>query len=653
MTAAATAVRPRAGVRLTKSRQVLLLLVTAAVVYVLAQLFFPTRFTRPYDPDAGLFDWLNGVRDWIEGQTKGPFFEYFITPVRTVLTWVVDLVTGWLNAIGWTGVAAITAALGLVFVTWRTALALTAAFVLIGLMGLWSGTIITLGQVVVAVVVALGLGVPLGILAGKSDRFLAVVTPVLDFMQIMPTFAYLLPLALFFQIGAATAVVATLIYAMPPAIRLTALGIRGVAPETVEAASSLGSTGWQILRKVQLPMARTTLGLAVNQTIMMALSMVVIAVFVGAGGLGDSIIKALRTLDVGRAFDAGLAIVLLAMILDRLSASASQVSDRRLTGKVPWSKRHARHLMAVGVVLVVIGVALGLTQKGADTFPSAWHFSFATPINQFVVWISHNLVFITDGLKNVVSAWLLDPIQTVLTESPWWLVLYVVVGLALIMTGRRAAVWAAAATLGVLVLQVWQPSMETLAQVLVAVAMTMLIGVVMGTWAARSSRVSAILRPINDAAQTMPSFVYLIPAVALFQPTRFTAIVAAFIYAIPAVIRLTEDGVRGVSPTAIEAALSAGSTPFQVIRKVQLPMARRSLLAATNQGVVLVLAMVVIGGLVGGGALGYQVVAGFSQRSNFGSGMAAALAIVLLGIMLDRITQGAGARREIRRVEEE
>jgi glycine betaine/proline transport system permease protein len=195
--------------------------------------------------------------------------------------------------------------------------------------------------------------------------------------------------------------------------------------------------------------------------------------------------------------------------------------------------------------------------------------------------------------------------------------------------------------------------METLAQVLLAVLITMIIGVFMGTWAARSPRISMILRPVNDAAQTMPAFVYLVPALALFGSTRFTAIIAAFIYAIPAVIRLTEDGVKGVSPTTIEAAQSAGSTAFQVIRKVQLPMARRSLLAATNQGVVLVLAMVVIGGLVGGGGLGYQVVAGLSQRQYFGSGMAAALAIVLLGIMLDRITQGAGARRDVKRIDDE
>jgi glycine betaine/proline transport system permease protein len=178
------------------------------------------------------------------------------------------------------------------------------------------------------------------------------------------------------------------------------------------------------------------------------------------------------------------------------------------------------------------------------------------------------------------------------------------------------------------------------------VLITLAIGVTMGTWAARSPMVSRILRPINDTAQTMPAFVYLLPAVALFQPTRFAAILAAVIYATPAVIRLVEDGVKGVSTTAIEAAESTGSTTLQVILKVQLPMARRSLLAALNQGTVMVLAMVVVGGLVGAGALGYRVVAGLNQSKDFGIGLAAGFAIVLLGVMLDRITQGAGARSE-------
>ena len=648
MTAAAVAIRRPVGIRLSKTRQLLLLLAAAAVLY----LVFQGMFVRPYDPDAALFNWLNGVRDWLEANRSGPFFVIVINPIRVSLNFLVTVVTDGLTAIGWTGVVAIGAALGLVFVTWRTALLVAGAFIVIGLLSLWNSTMVTLGQMLVAVAIALLVGIPLGVLAGRSDRFLRLVTPLLDLMQIMPTFAYLLPLTLFFLIGPATAVVATLIYAIPPAIRITSLGIRGVSGETVEAAQSLGSTNRQVLGKVQLPMARTTIGLAVNQTIMMALSMVVLGAFVGAGGLGDDIIKGLKTLDVGASFDAGLAVVLLAMILDRLSASASQVSDRRHTGQERVMRARMRRLVAMGIAIAVVGVVLGVTQKWAHTFPTAWHLSFADPINAIVGWLETNAASLTDWFKNVVSAWFLDPLQTFLTNSPWWLIVGLVAGIAAITTGRRAAVTAGIATLGIIVLQVWQPAMETLAQVLVAVALTMAIGVTMGTWAARSSRVSQILRPINDAAQTMPSFVYLIPAVALFEATRFTAILAAIIYAIPAVIRLTEDGVRGVSPTAIEAARSAGSTGFQVIRKVQLPMARRSLLAATNQGVVLVLAMVVIGGLVGAGGLGYQVVAGFYQRDKFGSGMAAALAIVLLGIMLDRITQGAGARRESKAAEE-
>jgi glycine betaine/proline transport system permease protein len=187
--------------------------------------------------------------------------------------------------------------------------------------------------------------------------------------------------------------------------------------------------------------------------------------------------------------------------------------------------------------------------------------------------------------------------------------------------------------------------MITLATTLVAVVLTLAVGIAFGIWSARSDRVSAFLRPGLDAAQTMPSFVYLVPALALFGPTRFTAIVAALIYAAPSVIRLVEDGIRGVSPTVVEAATSVGATPRQLLWKVQLPMARPSILLALNQGIVLVLAMVVVGGLVGGGALGYDVVVGFSKAQQFGKGLAAGIAIVLLGIMLDRITQAAGARK--------
>jgi glycine betaine/proline transport system permease protein len=626
--------------RLSQTRKLLLLLGVTAVLFVI----FMGQFLQPYDPDAALFSFINGIRDWLDANEDAWFF-FWIDPVREIVNWGVEVVEGILLAVGWTGVVGATLALGIATVSWRTGLALALAFVLIGALGLWDSTMLTLAQVLVAVAISLLLGVPLGIIAGISDRFLKMVTPVLDLMQIMPTFAYLPPLVIFFGIGNATAVIATLIYAIPPAIRLTALGIRGVPSETVEAATSLGSKNRQILFKVQLPMARTTVGLAVNQTIMMALSMVVIAAFVGAGGLGEDVMRGLKTLDVGESFTAGLAIVLLAMILDRLSASASATTDRRVRGQLRWHPSR-RTVLGIAGLIALVGIVLGLIVEAANAFPEALSISISEPINAVIEWIETNLVFLTTGMKDIVTLLIINPIQWFLTLSPWWLVVFLASGLAAIITGNRAMTVVALAAISVFLLQVWEPAMETLTQVLVAVGFTMIIGIVLGTWAARSSVVSRVLRPINDAAQTMPSFVYLIPAVALFEATRFTAIVAAVVYAVPAVIRLVEDGVRGVSPTTIEAATSSGSTSFQVIRKVQLPMARRSLLTATNQGIVLVLAMVVIGGLVGGGGLGYQVVAGLAQRPNFGSGMAAALALVALGIMLDRITQGAGARRE-------
>ena len=649
MTAAALAARPRAALRLSKTRSILLLSAVAVLLYVLAN----GHLTLPLDTQTPLFTALNSFRDWMIANRTAWFFVFFFTPVREGTAGLVDFVTGWLTTLGWVGIAAIAGALGLVFVTWRTGVAVAVALVVVGLLGVWDATMVTLGQMIVAVALSLVIGIPIGIWAGRSDRVQHVVTPLLDLMQIMPTYAYLVPLVLLFFIGNGTATIATMIYAIPPAIRLTALGIRGVSAETVEAASSLGSTGWQVLRKVQIPMARSTIGLAVNQTIMMALSMVVITAFVGAGGLGEVLLKALEIQDVGGSFDAGVAIVLLAMVLDRLTASASQTSDRSRPGADRVSVADRRRLQAAGITIAIVGIGLGVTQSWAHAFPSDFSLSFADPVNALVSWLEANAVWLTSGLKDVASSWLLDPLQQVLTGAPFWLVIGYAAALALVVSGRRAAAVAAIAGLAIAALGVWRPAMETLTQVLFGVVIAMVVGVAVGTWAARSGLVSQIVRPINDALQTMPAFVYLIPALALFGPTRFTAVVAAVIYAIPAVTRLVEDGVRGVSVTAIESATSSGSTAFQVIRKVQLPMARRSLLAGLNQGVVLVLAMVVVGGLVGGQALGYRVVQGLAQASDFGIGLSAALAIVLLGVMLDRITQGAGARREVKRIEDE
>jgi glycine betaine/proline transport system permease protein len=212
---------------------------------------------------------------------------------------------------------------------WRIALFCAAAFMLIGMIGLWNLTMTTLSMVVASVLVCLSLGVPLGILAARSDAFRAVLRPVLDVMQTTPAFVYLVPVVMLFSIGTVAGVIATIIFALPPLIRLTDLGIRQVPADVIEAAEAFGSSEREILLKVRLPLALPTIMAGVNQTIMLALSMVVIAALIGAGGLGRPVVEGLNALRIGVAGIGGVAIVLLAIVLDRLTQA---LGESRRTG---------------------------------------------------------------------------------------------------------------------------------------------------------------------------------------------------------------------------------------------------------------------------------------------------------------------------------
>ena len=635
-----TAVSVPSAMRLDQRQGRRLLLLVLAAIATLLYLAFAGQWTLPHDEEYPLFATLNGVKAWVDENRES------IILFAVIREGVGGLVGAFENAIGllgWPGVLATTAALAVIFGGWRLALGTILGMASIGLLGLWTEGMQTLAQMLAAVVIALAVGIPLGIVAGRSKRFLAFVTPVLDVMQIMPTFAYLAPLTLLFSIGISSATIATLIYAIPPAIRITALGIRTVPDASVEAARSLGSTRFQVLTKVQLPLARRTIGIGVNQTIMMALSMVVITAVIGAPGLGASVLRALQQVNVGLAFQAGLAIVILAIVLDRLTDQAGQWMDPRFRrADATKSRRRLLYLGALGAVVFAAIGARSLEDPAA--FPDTVKLSLVVPVNDFAKWITTNFGEGTAAIKDAVSVGILNPLEGVLTDAPWWLVVGAVLAIGWAISGRRAAVIASVCLILVVLLGLWEHGMQTLASVLIATALTLLLGGILGVLSARNDTFRTILRPFLDAAQTLPAFVYLIPAVALFSPSRFTAIMAALVYAIPPVIRLVDAGIRAVPVTVMEAATAAGTTSFQLLWKVQLPLSRRALLVAANQGIVMVLAMVVVGALVGAGALGYDVIVGFSQGEDFGKGLAAGIALVLLGIMLDRITQGAGGR---------
>jgi glycine betaine/proline transport system permease protein len=643
MTTAAVALRQRAITGLSKRTWLVLLLVAAAILYVL----FQGTIMQPRADDRPFFLWLNGVRDTIRDNQNNPIFEVLFGIPRVIIDTLVETLTAFLKAIGWPALIIAAGSLGYIVGGVRLAAGAALGLLGIGVLGLWTSFIETLAAVTAAVAISFVIGVPLGIVTARSDRFRSVITPILDVMQIMPTFAYLAPLVLFFGIGPAAAAIVTLIYAMPAAIRITAFGIRSVPANTVEAGRSLGATDRQLLSKVQLPVARPAIALALNQTIMLAVSMIVITALIAAPGLGQNTLRALIRNDVGSMFDAGIAIVILAIVLDRLSEKVSERLDprkRALDHRPPV----ARRVWQGAIALVVAAIVVGLVVPAAQTFPDAVEFSFRGPVKGFVDWLRSDVSWLSGGLKDVVSKVVLNPVQTVFTRSPFWLTVAVIGGIGLLVSGVRQAVVAMVAFLLMFAMGLWQDTMETLVQVLIATVITFAIGLGLGILAARSDRFSKGLRPLLDVAQTMPSFVYLLPAFVLFDPTRFTAIFAAIIFALPPVIRLVEVGIRTVPATIIEAATSSGSTSRQLLTKVQLPVAGPALQLAANQAVILVLSMVVVGGLVGGGALGYDVVAGFSQNRLFGMGLAAGIALVLMGIALDRITQGANARPRFR-----
>ncbi len=283
-------------------------------------MFSPSEFLLiPFD------DWVNVlVREWIVPNFR-PLFRAMQVPVSALLSWL-DTFFNTMPMLVFTALLAL--------VAWRTAgrgiaIFTVASLVFIDLIGLWPETMTTLSMIVTSVLFCVVLGVPLGIVAARSNRVLAVVRPVLDIMQTVPSFVYLVPIVMLFGVGMAPGIIATIVFALPPIVRLTNLGIRNVRGDLIEAAEAFGSTGWQMLWNVQLPLAMRTIMAGLNQTLMLALSMVVITSMIGAGGLGLTVYTGLGRLDVGGATAGGVGIVLLAIILDRITQGLGESTGVR------------------------------------------------------------------------------------------------------------------------------------------------------------------------------------------------------------------------------------------------------------------------------------------------------------------------------------
>lgn len=649
----------------------------------------------PESWNLGLRSHIDLFQDWVIGhRTTHPIFIYFFGPLSQVIDngmrWAEDL----LLATSWVIIIAIFGLLGYLLSGLRLALFCIVGLLLAGAFGLWNQSMQTLALMCVSVLFSLAIGIPLGIVAASNDHFDRLLRPILDGMQTMPAFVYLIPLLLFFGVGRVPAVVATIIYAIPPAIRLTNLGIRGVHPPAIEAARAFGSTRWQMLFKVQLPLALPALMAGVNQTIMMALGMVVIAAMIGAGGLGREVIVALDKLEVGQGLEAGLAIVLLAIILDRLSDALSKIDPfappTRLSQRVPrwipmrWEPvfvialtalQRLAELPAAGlsmlfrsrdtrqaiqnmawlinsVLLIVLLFAVVKFLAPSVSFPDTWRIPLRIPADSTIGWMKTNLYQIGDlpigtgPFSNFLTLYMLNPMRQLLRDTLSWPV--IIVGFAMVAHwagGWRLALISATGLFLIGLLGMWEASMDTLSQIIVTMLFTVVLAIPLGILASQSSAAAAVLRPVLDFLQTIPTFVYLVPVIMLFNVGRVPGLIAAALYAIPPGIKLTDLGIRQVTGEVVEAARAFGSTRVQTIFKVQLPLALPSIMLGINQMIMMVLAMVIIAGLVGSGALGLEAITGL-RRVQTGRGIEAGLAIVILAIILDRITQAWAAKQE-------
>jgi len=348
----------------------------------------------------------------------------------------------------------------------------------------------------------------------------------------------------------------------------------------------------------------------------------------------------------------GPGVMMMGVVIERLPRWATEdagkgVRQPRLTASGRWMVR------VLWLVPVAILVYLSRQQLNLAQFPTRedWPFlkyidgtTVTKLINDFSNWFIDIVDSFTLALKNDVTTWIINPFQNLFADTPWWTLALVLVAVAYVLGGWRPVITTVVCLAIIFATGLWNDAMVTLTMTLIATAVVMVIAVILGVGMGRNRRTDKVIRPFLDAFQVIPPFVYLVPALALFGVGRFTAIMAAVAYAVPIATKLVADGIRSVAPTTVEAARANGSTTWQMITKVQLPMSREALVLATNQGLLYVLSMVVIGGLVGGGSLGYIVVSGFSQDQLFGKGLAAGIAITALGVMLDRIARYAAAR---------
>lgn len=616
-------------------------LFAAACAIALGNSLLPAGLVRPPEwlilPFA---DWINSIFVFVRDDLG---LLYLTRAFADGVEWLLDVTANLLygknrwpriGPIPWTVIASIGFVIGYALQGWRLSLLTGGTFVWIAVMGQWKWAMETLSVIVVAAPFSILFGLVMGVLAWRSKTFERILNPILNIAQSLPHFAYMIPVVVFIGVGPKAGAIVTIIFSVPPMIRMSLLGLRKVPHEVIESGHMCGSTRWQLLRHVRIPTARTEILVGVNQVIMQCLAMVVLASFIGMPGLGQKLLQLLQALKIGRSVEIGITIVLLAVMLDRCTKAWATKQPEHFEKGTSFAVRNKFLLLGAGLSLACLLLAQFIPLM--DQIGRRDAFTISKPIDAVADWFIVLIDPVTQWLRWFLITWVLIPIRDAFLWMPYAAVLALLAAVGWAIGGLRSAL-VCLAFFGLIAMSGWwDRAMITVYTVVVAVSIAAVLGFPLGIWGSFNENRANIALLICDTLQTFPSFIYLIPVVMLFGVNDVAVVGAVVLFAAVPLVRYTIEGLRQVPETLIEAADMSGATRMQTLWKVRLPMALPTIMVGVNQSVMFSLFMVIIAAFIGTQDLGQEMQRALSS-TDVGKGLVLGLAVAFMGLMVDHL----------------
>lgn len=610
----------------------------------------PASWTAPF------VDWANAIIEHLRvDRLFGVFsFKDLTRALAELITWPLAFVEGALvsgfpqigaPAMPWVMIAGLAGVLGWFVKDWRLGALSAGCVAYMAVFGKWELSMITLSVVLVAAPIAGFIGFLIGIMAVKKPWFEAMVVPLLNVLQSLPHFSYLILIAVFIGVGHKAGAIATVIFAIPPMARLTILGLKGVAEELREAGRMAGCTRFQMLWMVEIPAARQTLLVGVNQVIMQCLAMVVIASFVGARGLGHDLLFRLQALKIGQALESGVAIVLMAITLDQLSRAAAYKQPSHAATDGTLLKRFP--FLSAAALVILASVALSLVTPYAHAWPASLVLSTAPFWDALVNWVTVTFFDPLQYVRNAMLLYVLIPTRDLFQQIPWTATVALVAAAGWSLGGLRLALVVSGFVLFIAFAGYWERSLITAYMVTVAVVICILIGLPIGIWASRSERRTKVAKLLCDTFQTFPSFIYLIPVIMLFKVGDVAAISAIIIYAMIPIVRYTIFGLRNVPSEIVEAGIASGCSRRQLLWNIRMPLAFPEIMLGINQTIMFALFMVIIAAFIGTKDIGQEIFRALTFN-DAGKGLVLGLCVAFMGLTADQLITAWSTKRKQR-----